>query len=150
MFQRILVPTNGSRGSRAALRAAIQLARMSGGRLFALHVVPPVRPEVANIGLDNVLAAVPLLAAVEEPVAREHDAALGEVESAAREAGIAIEAEQLVDPQPHNAIVETAERRECDLIVMASQGYGDILSIVTGSTTAKVVSGCDVPVLVVH
>ncbi len=150
MFRRILVPTNGSRGSRAALQAAIELARLSGGRLYALHVVPPVRPEIATMGVDNVLAAIPVLAAVAEPVAREHDAALGEAQSAAREAGIPVEAEQLVDPRPHNAIVESAERHECDLIVMASQGYGDILSIVTGSTTAKVVSGCDVPVLVVH
>jgi nucleotide-binding universal stress UspA family protein len=33
---------------------------------------------------------------------------------------------------------------------MASHGYGDLLSLVTGSVTARVVSGCDLPVLVVH
>ena len=38
----------------------------------------------------------------------------------------------------------------CDLIVMSSHGYGSVLSLLTGSRTAKVVSECAVPVLVVH
>ena len=51
---------------------------------------------------------------------------------------------------PARAIAETAEHMNCDLIVMSSHGYGSILSVLTGSTTAKVVSECAVPVLVVH
>ncbi|HXN15925.1 MAG TPA: universal stress protein [Usitatibacter sp.] len=149
MFQRILIPTDGSKRSSTALRAAIDVARMSGGTLIALHVVPPEKPD-ANLPAADDFGALPIANEAGDRRAPERDVALGKAKSAACDAGIALEAERRVDSQPAHAIVDAAEQHHCDLIVMASHGYGDILSIVVGSTTAKVVSGCDVPVLVVH
>jgi len=56
----------------------------------------------------------------------------------------------VVDAKPARAIAEMAENRRCDLIVMASGGYDAALALLTGSTPAKVVSECAVPVLVVQ
>ena len=57
---------------------------------------------------------------------------------------------QIVAPQTAHAIVEMAEATQCDLIVMATEGYGNLLSLLTGCTSARVVAGCDLPVLLVH
>ena len=149
MFRRILVPTDGSRGAAHAMRAAAGLASLSGADVIALHVIARPVPAIAYMGLGVVGSPVPLDTAAEaEPP--ERDRALVEAGRLARDAGVAFEPRQVCAPQAAPAIVALAEAEGCALIVMASHGYGDLLSLVTGSITARVVSGCDLPVLVVH
>lgn len=49
---------------------------------------------------------------------------------------------------PYQAIIDTAELKGCDLIVMASHGRHGISAIVLGSETVKVLTHCKIPVLV--
>ena len=49
---------------------------------------------------------------------------------------------------PFRGIIETAEKRECDLIVMASHGRSGVSSVLLGSQTAKVLTHSKLPVLV--
>ncbi len=149
MFRRILVPTDGSVGARNAMQAASRLATLSGANLIALHVVTPPVPVVSYMGLGVIGAPVPL-DTVQEPVPPERDPALVEARRVAGAAGVALDPRQVVAAQPAAAILELAEAEGCDLIVMASDGYGDLMSLITGSTTARVVSGAGRPVLVVH
>lgn len=149
MFRRILVPTDGSRGARHAMQAAAELARLSGANVIAVHVISPAVPEVSYMGLGVIGAAVPVGEGA-APAPPESDRALAEARTVAEGAGIAIESRQVYAPQAAGAILDFAENEGCDLIVMSSGGYGDMLSIITGSVTARVVSGCDLPVLVVH
>jgi nucleotide-binding universal stress UspA family protein len=58
-------------------------------------------------------------------------------------AGKAVEHEH-----PYRAIIDTAESKGCDLIVMASHGRHGISAIVLGSETVKVLTHCNIPVLV--
>jgi len=149
MFQRILVPTDGSRGARHAMQAAAELARLSGANVIAMHVISPPVADVSYMGL-GVIGAPVSLGSGAEPAPPERDRALAEARQVAEDAGVAIEPRQVYAPQAAGAILDLAESEGCDLIVMASNGYGDLLSIITGSVTARVVSGCDLPVLVVH
>lgn len=149
-YKRILVPTDGSDGARHAAEAAAELARISGGRVIALHVLPPDTTDAEYLGMTGMVGVAPLEPVLVDSVPRGEDAALTTVENVARGMGVPVESEQVVDAKPARAIAETAEHRHCDLIVMSSHGYGSVLSILTGSTTAKVVSECAVPVLVVH
>lgn len=149
MFRRILVPTDGSDGARHAVRAAARLASLAGANVIAVHVVPPAVPALSYMGLGVIGAPVPLDTAA-EPVPPERDRALAEARRLARDEGVDLEPRQVCAPQAAAAILDLAESEGCDLIVMNSDGYGDLLSIVTGSITARVVSGCDLPVLVVH
>lgn len=149
MFRRILVPTDGSAGARHAVLAASRLANLSGAKVIALHVISPPVPAMSYMGLGVIGAPVPLDTAA-EPVPPERDRALVEARRLAQGAGVALESRQVLAPQTAAAILDLAEAEGCDLIVMASHGYGDLLSLITGSVTARVVSGCDLPVLVVH
>ena len=149
MFRRILVPTDASDGARNAMQAASRLATLSGADLIALHVLAPPVPVVSYMGLGVIGAPVPL-DAVEELIPPERDPALADARRVAGAAGVALDPRQVVAAQPAAAILELAEAEGCDLIVMASNGYGDLMSLITGSTTARVVSGSGRPVLVVH
>jgi nucleotide-binding universal stress UspA family protein len=149
MFQRILVPTNGSPGSRHAIQAAVRLASLSGADVLALHVIAPPVQEVSYTGFGVIGSPMPL-DSVAQDVPPERDRALLEARRVAESAGVPIESRQVRAPQTAMAILELADAEVCDLIVMASDGYGSLLSLFTGSVTARVVSGCDLPVLVVH
>ena len=75
---------------------------------------------------------------------------LNGVAEQARAAGVACETVQIEQNHPYEGIIETAERRGCDLIVMASHGRSGIAAIVLGSTTTKVLTHTKIPVLVCH
>ena len=149
-YKRILVPTDGSDGARHAAEAASELARISGGRVIALHVLPPDTTDAEYLGMTGMVGMAPMEPVLADTVPRGEDAALSAVERVVRGFGIPFQSEQVVDAKPARAIAEAAEHNSCDLIVMSSHGYGSLLSMFTGSTTAQVVSECAVPVLVVH
>jgi nucleotide-binding universal stress UspA family protein len=75
---------------------------------------------------------------------------LNGVAEAARSAGVVCETVQIEEDHPYEAIIDTAQQRGCDLIVMASHGRSGIAAIVLGSTTTKVLTHTKIPVLVCH
>jgi nucleotide-binding universal stress UspA family protein len=75
---------------------------------------------------------------------------LNGVAEAARTAGVACEIVQVEQDHPYEAIIDTAQQRGCDLIVMASHGRSGITAIVLGSVTTKVLTHTKIPVLVCH
>ena len=50
--------------------------------------------------------------------------------------------------RPYQAIIDAANNRHCDLIVMASHGRHGISAIVLGSVAVKVLTHSTIPVLV--
>jgi nucleotide-binding universal stress UspA family protein len=64
--------------------------------------------------------------------------------------GVSCETMHVEDDQPYLAIIETAARKSCDLIVMAPHGRHGISAIVHGSETVKVLTHSIIPVLVVR
>lgn len=51
---------------------------------------------------------------------------------------------------PVDVIIEAAEAKGCDLIVMGSHGHGGLAGILMGSTAKKVVQQAKIPVLIVR
>jgi nucleotide-binding universal stress UspA family protein len=80
---------------------------------------------------------------------QEHaDKTLGAVVHAAQEAGVACETAQVEHEHPYQAIIDTAESKGCDLIVMASRGRHGIAAVVLGGKTLKVLTHSKIPVMV--
>jgi nucleotide-binding universal stress UspA family protein len=79
---------------------------------------------------------------------RHADKTLATVANAARAAEIACEIVHVEHEHPYQAIIDTADAKACDLIVMASHGRRGIAAIVLGSKTLKVLKHCKIPVLV--
>lgn len=142
LFRHILVPTDGSRLSSAAVDKAIAFARDAGARITVLTVVEPLHGSSA--APDHQLA-YSAGARHRKPYPAH---ILAEAEHKARLVGVEVATLQVGSDFPHEAIVATATARGCDLIAMASHGRGGLAAVVIGSQTAKVLAHSKIPVLV--
>jgi nucleotide-binding universal stress UspA family protein len=66
----------------------------------------------------------------------------------ARTCGVSCEVVQLESDFPYDAIINTADKRGCDLIAMASHGRHGVAAIVLGSEALKVLTHSKIPVLI--
>jgi nucleotide-binding universal stress UspA family protein len=83
------------------------------------------------------------------PHARNHaERYLAFIDQAATDAAVLCETTWLVNDHPYEAIVNAAQERHCDLIVMASHGRRGMEGLLIGSETQKVLIHSRIPVLV--
>jgi nucleotide-binding universal stress UspA family protein len=139
---RILVPSDFSECSDAAVRYGVELARKFGATLHLLHVVqdPATQPWAAE-GF-----AVPLLEAVDQ---WQKDAKTRLEASIPRGDGVtAVVTCTIASPFPE--ILRYAAENEIDLIVMGTHGRGGVSHILLGSIAEKVVRRAPCPVLTVR
>jgi len=145
MYDRILVPTDGSDVSAAAEQAAIAFARAHGSEVVVLAVgqpQPPIASAEAAMAIDPGLDDAVLLAA-----AREHGR---KVANAAEAAGVKCTSLAVLDYSPADAILATADSHACDLIFMGSHGRRGLSRLLAGSVTQKVLADAHVPVMVMR
>ena len=62
------------------------------------------------------------------------------ITKAAKTAGIEADIVAIASDRPHEAIIKTAKRKKCDLIIMGSHGRSGVAGILLGSVTQKVLS----------
>ncbi|MCH5461191.1 universal stress protein [Lactobacillus sp. LC28-10] len=140
MFSHILVPLDGSDNSMSALNVAIKISRYFGSKITLMAVVDEARMTLAagNVPMD--------IQSELRQHAREVIAAGKKTTEAA-----GIDAETVIDHgSPKNVIVETANKKDFDLIVIGKSGADALNRILIGSTTAYVVRHANVQVLVVN
>jgi nucleotide-binding universal stress UspA family protein len=138
MYDRILLPTDGSPTAEQASQHAFELANRFDAALDVVSVVNPgaLGPDVrAATILDQLERSAQ--ETVDDVVERAGDAGIGEVTGAVGE-GI-----------PHRAILEYADDQDADLIVMGTHGRSGLQRYLIGSVTEKVVRAADVPVVTV-
>jgi nucleotide-binding universal stress UspA family protein len=75
---------------------------------------------------------------------------LKEAKDAATAAGVPCDVVQVEHEHPYEAIIDTAKKKGCDVIVMASHGRRGVSAIVLGSETVKVLTHSNIPVVVVR
>jgi nucleotide-binding universal stress UspA family protein len=143
MFQRILLPTDGSEASARAIAAGVAFARDLGASVVGMTVTPAFHVVTADASMLN---DTPEQFAAEGR--RQAGMRLDAVAQAAREAGVPCRLEHAVADHPGDAIIAGLQTLGCDLIAMASHGRGALQAVLLGSTTQRVLAGCDVPVLI--
>ncbi len=145
MFKHILIPTDGSPVSAKAVKAGIAFAKQSGAKVTGYHAVEPVPSHLYGEGY---VADKEMIAAFER---RARDAAKKRIAGIAREAkkaGVPFEPVVQIARTPYEGIVEAAQKRKCDLILMATHGERGFARLVLGSVADKVIQLSKVPVLV--
>ena len=143
MYQRILVPTDGSEVTAKAVQAAIGLAKLCGAQLVTISVKEPF-PYSAISEMQPVPPQEFYDAQERIALAR-----VKEVVDSAATAGLECQAFTVEAQHPWEAIVDHAKTQSCDLIVMASHGRRGLGAVLIGSETTRVLVHCTVPVLVV-
>ena len=143
MYKKILVPTDGSPLSAAAITQAVALARSIGAKVMGMTVSVPFH----TFALDPMMVSDTkdtYKKHCEELAAKHLDA----VKTAASAAGVPCEVTHVNAEHPYEGIIDTAKTAGCDLIFMASHGRRGASALILGSETVKVLTHSKIPVLV--
>ena len=143
MFKNILVPTDGSDLAAKAVEQGVLFAKEIGAKITAVTVTEP----------SDLLSVTPTQLEYTPIEYQKHarayaETVLGTVSDAAKSAGVVCETLHVEHDQIYQVIIEAAEARKCDLIVMASHGRRGVSAVVLGSETVKVLTHSKIPVLV--
>lgn len=144
MYKHILLPVDGSDLSREAACSGIRMAAGVGGKVAALHVTPLVRADLLEAWSHD-----------EPHYERRHRALYSRLADiylapvAAMAADLGVPCTLLKgEGSAHRAIVAKARELDCDLIFMASHGWGGADFDMMGSETLRVLLRSPIPVLV--
>ena len=143
MYKKILVPTDGSPLSAAAITHGIGLAKSTGAAVVGMTISVPFH----TFALDPMMVSDTKESYKKDCEARATKD-LGVITAAARAAGVPCDVVHVDAEHPYEGIIDTARRAGCDLIVMASHGRKGASALVLGSETVKVLTHSKVPVLV--
>jgi nucleotide-binding universal stress UspA family protein len=145
MYERILVPVDGSEPAAFGLNEAIKLAKNQGGNIRLVHIVNEwivVSPETASVNLGQVI-----------DILRNAGASLLDgAKSVARSAGVEVDTVlvEAMGGQAGDHIVQQAKEWRADLIVCGTHGRRGIRRLVMGSDAEYIVRHTPVPVLLVR
>ena len=138
MYERLLVAVDHSEASARVLAAAKDLASLSKGKVWVLHLLE--KEVIAQMG------------DVPSESDAEADEAVKEGVDLLRQAGIEAVGEVRSTTFGHAAreIVADAKEHDADVIIMGSRGRSDFAGTILGSTAHKVIHLTDRPVLVIR
>ena len=142
MYKKILVPTDGSDLSIAAIKGADEFAKPLKASLILLTVIEPYnytaineyRPESVDEYDERMLA-----------LAQDR---LTEARNIVHAAGLEAKTISIKNFSPADTIVTVSEEERCDCIFMASHGRKGLQAVLLGSETQKVLAFSKLPVMV--
>ena len=147
MYERILVPTDGSDVAEQAVDHAIDIAEKYDAEVHALFIADTDAISI-SLGAEQVdrirAGGFPEMTELREAAER----ATGYVVSQGGKHGITV-VERHASGQPHRMIADYAADNDIDLIVMGSHGRAGVRRVLLGSVTERTLRSTHVPVLVV-
>ncbi|QLD84860.1 universal stress protein [Natronomonas halophila] len=139
MYNRILVPTDGSAGMNRVIDHASNLAAAHGAEMHFFYVVNTA--SFANLPMETSWENVTSM------LRDEGEAALQAAERRADVDGVVT---ALGEGPPSKEIVNYADEEGCDLIVMGTHGRGGLNRLLLGSVAERVVRSSPIPVMTVR
>jgi len=153
LFEKILVPLDGSEHSLRALNIAIPIAKRFDGKITLIHaysvgVTPMVMPEPTTLTPPSIPIMAPAdFSKLVQAARKAATTILSDGEDKVKGEGVQVET-LLKEGHTVQAILETAKDGEFDLIVMGVRGVSKIREILLGSVSDGVIRNAPCPVLV--
>lgn len=142
MFKNILIATDGSELAGKGVVAGLELAKTLGAKVTIMIAIEPWKSMVVG----EAAFAFPI-EEYEKAAAESAQTILKASSDLAASAGVPCETLHVTN-FPAEGIVETAEAKGCDLIVVTSHGRRGLARAVLGSQASRVLTLSKVPVLV--
>src|SRR4029434_7894308 len=115
MFTHMLLPTDGSPFSEAAIHKGLQFAKSIHAKVTGFHAIQPFH--IFTLQTEMLEETKEQF----EKGARAHaEQCLAVMKQAADEAGVPCDTAYVTTEHPYEAIIQAAEDKGCDLIMMAS------------------------------
>ncbi|MDO9229735.1 MAG: universal stress protein [Syntrophales bacterium] len=145
MYQKVLVPLDGSELAEAALPQVRNLA--AGGFIGEVILLSII--EIDLMGIPSTRAGVIDLPALRKGHFDRSQEYLEKIRAGLHAEGINVKA-VAVEGRPAQTIVNYAEANGVDLIVIASHGYSGMKKLMFGSVALRVLHDSHVPVLLIR
>ena len=136
-FEKLLVATDGSEFSKAAVQEAINLARTCSSTLYVVMVIEIT----AEVDLWDARAA--------DKLEKEMRTYLAGIKARAVKSGVKCEVILHLGNEPYQDIVAEAKKRKVSTIIMGSHGRTGMLRLMMGSVVTRVIGHAPCKVLVV-
>ena len=143
IYRKIMIATDGSESVRRAVETAVEIAKISGAKLYAVYVIPYqgiLVPYPNDIGWEK---------ATLEYFRTEGREATAYVENSGKASNVEVES-VILEGSPASEIIDFAEKSDIDLIAMGTQGKTGIQRFLIGSVSENVVRHSKRAVLVVR
>ena len=147
MYEKILVPTDGSETSEAAVEHAVDLAEKYGAEVHALYVVDTDSMSL-SLGAEQLDRIEQGHFGEMTEVKDRADSATGFVADRAGEHGLEV-VEHVSAGKPHSLIEDYVENNDIDLVVMGTHGRSGIKRALLGSVAERTLRSVTAPVMVV-
>lgn len=147
MYERILVPTDGSNVAEVAVDHAVDLAEKYGAEVHALFIAD-VDAVAYGLGTEQVDRIQQGNFSGMTDLREDAEEATGHVKEQAEARGLTV-VERHAGGKPHDMIADYAEDNDIDLVVMGSHGRSGVRRALLGSVTERTLRSTHVPVLVV-
>jgi nucleotide-binding universal stress UspA family protein len=146
MYQRILVPVDGSPTSNLGLDEAVKLAKLTGGRLRLLHVVDQMPFIMAAEGYAAMSADI--LGMLKEAGQKILDEARERVERD----GVPVDEKlfESLDSRLCDRVLEQIDTWHADVVVLGTHGRRGARRMLLGSDAELIVRTATVPILLVR
>lgn len=141
MYERILLPTDGSEAMDEVIEHAVALATEHDATLHTLYVANTA--SLSDIPMDAGWEGIT------DALEREGERAISVVENAAETAGVTVES-TVREGAPAKEIQRYAQEEECDIIVMGTHGRSGVDRLLLGSVAERIVRTSPIPVLTIR
>ena len=145
MYDKILVPLDGSPTSERGFEEAVALARVMKSSLVLVHVI-----DTMPVAID--MAPPVTWQDVIDSVRKQGQGLLDRASKTAAAHGVASEV-RLIEGRAErvaDTLVSEARKGHCDLVVMGTHGRRGFSHALLGSDAERVVRQCPIPVLLVR
>ncbi len=165
-IKRILYATDLSANARYAMAYAVSLANTYRAQIVILHVIDET-PDYVDAGVEGYIGADEWEAIKKRNLDETRDILIGKkrdnrmlhevlerfcqnLRPGTNDHEAAMDETIVKIGNPVAQILETAEEKQCDLIVMGTHGRGALMDAMLGSTTNRVTRRSKIPVLSVR
>lgn len=144
MYKKILVVVDDRAATQFAIREAVSLAQLHRSVIHFLYVLPTYY--YSSLDMTSTSNPTP---EIFEKEARKHAASMLDAARAlAEDSGVHSFNSIGTDAQRARYVVEIAEQRHCDLIVVGTEGGNAVLRLLSGNIVPGLVSQATVPILI--
>jgi len=145
MFNKILIPTDGSDLSNEAALSGVAFAKQNKSEVIGVFVAPEYQ---YPIYVEIIPPSYPTEDEYKDSMRKIGESYLKPIQDAAEAAGLVYSGIIVFSNGTGPKIAAIAQENGCDLIYMGSHGRTGLTQMLLGSVTSKVLSTCAIPVLV--
>ena len=148
MYKNILIATDGSELAEKGVDQGVALAKETGAKVIFVSVTE-LLPSYGIVVAAEWASSPAAFQEYREAITKAATEILSKAKAKAMEIGVSAEAVHVENQSPAQGIVEAANAKNADLIVIASHGRRGVNKLLLGCQAAEVLSLSTVPVLVI-